>query len=212
MNKSIFIIGAGGHASVLLDTLKKLKIEVTGYISPKKPLNNSLFSGLLHLLSDDDIDTFNKDEVLLVNGIGALPQKSLREDIFIGYKDKGFRFLTVVDPSAIVSSDVRFDEGAQVLPGAIINAGVTIGLNTIINSGAIIEHDCSIGPNNHIAPGAVLCGGVSTQNNVFIGAGAVIIQTLVLNKGTLIASGAVVNKNTAENMTVYSPQSVFKQR
>lgn len=206
------MIGAGGHASVLLDILKTLKQDVVGYISPEKPLNSHLFNGLRHLKSDDDIDAYNVDDIYLVNGIGSLPGQNLREDIFTRYRSKGFRFLNVIAPSAIISNDVRLNEGVQIFPGAIINTGVVIGSNTLVNSGAIIEHDCILGEHNHIAPGSILCGGVNTASNVHIGTGAIVIQSIVLNKGTLIASGAVVNQNTAENMTVYAPRSVYKQR
>jgi len=212
MNKDIFIIGAGGHASVLLDSLKKSKQNVRGYIAPEEVNNSPLFDGLRHLQDDSAIELLDAEQVILVNGIGTLPGQTLRARIFARYQGHGFHFLSVVDPSATVSEYAQLQEGAQVLPGAIINAGALIGKNSIINTGAIIEHDCVLGADNHVAPRAVLCGGVITEENVHIGTGATVIQSITLKEGTLIASGAVVNRNTDKNMTVYSPRSVYQQR
>lgn len=212
MNRDIYIIGAGGHASVLLDILKKNNSTVIAYIAPEKANNNKLFAGLLHFQEDHKIDSLDVNEVYLVNGIGSLPGNNLRKEIFNRYKKRGFKFLTVVDCSATVSEYALLQEGVQVFPRAVINAGAIIGENSIINTGAIIEHDCNIGADNHVAPGAVLCGAVNSGNCVHIGSSATVIQSISLKEGTFIASGTVVNRNTTKNMTVYSARSVYKQR
>jgi len=61
--------------------------------------------------------------------------------------------MNVIHPRAVISPAPPA-EGAQVLAGAVINPGVTIGENCLINTGAVIDHDCAIGrtATSHRAP------------------------------------------------------------
>ncbi len=203
MNKPVVVIGAGGHAAVLVDILRQLNRTIIGLVSKEKPKDNLVFDGIPYYASDDDVLTFDKNEILLVNAIGSLPGRTARTKIQQQFKNAGYQFITVVSPHAIVSKYSRLAEGVQVMPGAIINANSIIGEGTIINSGAIIEHDCIIGADNHIAPGVTLSGFVKTGDRVHIGTGANVIQNISIATDTLIAAGATLNR------TIEKPDQVF---
>ena len=55
MSDRVLLIGAGGHASVLLDMLIQQKFNILGYVSPFPAANKKLFSDLHWFKNDDDI-------------------------------------------------------------------------------------------------------------------------------------------------------------
>lgn len=203
MNKPVLVLGAGGHATVIIDILLQLNCNVIGLVAKERPKTQPVFEGLTWYSSDDDLLSFNKDSVLLVNAIGSLPGQETRSKVHQKFKLEGYSFMTVVSPKAILSDFVSLAEGVHIMPGSIVNANACIGEGTIINSGAIIEHDCVIGKHNHIAPGAVLSGSVFTGDYVHIATGARVIQGIQIGERALVGAGATVTKNLGRKETIY---------
>ncbi|MDA6066564.1 acetyltransferase [Idiomarina abyssalis] len=203
-DKKVLLVGAGGHASVCLDLCIRNNISLFAVVSPEHP--SAAFKQLQWLQSDNDVLTFDTNDVVLINGLGSLPYDHKRQEIYQFFATRGYDFMSINDPSAIISDNATLNTGVQVLPRAIINSGALIKENSIINSGAIIEHDVTVGQNCHIAPGANLSGGVNVGNNVHIGTGANIIQGLTIGHNSIIAAGATVNKSIPDNHIVYAPK------
>lgn len=203
MSKPVLVLGAGGHAAVLVDMLRQLNHTIVGLVAGDKPADKPVFAGIPYYASDDAVLTFDKDSVLLANGIGSLPDRNTRFKVHKQFKQAGYRFITVVSPRAIVSDYSSLAEGVQVMPGAIVNVNSIVGEGTIVNSGAIIEHDCLIGNHNHIAPGAALSGDVSTGDYVHIGTGASVIQGIKIGHHVMVGAGATVTKNLDSNKKLY---------
>lgn len=210
MSKPLLIIGAGGHASVLVDILRQQKREILGVVSPQIESKSKVFDGIEHFKSDDDVLKFDNQSVNLVNGIGSLPGNHLRTVLFNKFKTLGYEFETVVANNAIVSDYVELAEGVQIFTGVIVQTNVSIGANTIINTGSIIEHDCAIGRHNHIAPGVTLSGHVLTSEYVHIGTGASVIQSVSIGGNSIIGAGAIATKNIADNMVYYPSEGIRK--
>jgi sugar O-acyltransferase, sialic acid O-acetyltransferase NeuD family len=210
--KPVIIIGGGGHAAVILDILKQLKQPVAAIVSPEIDRLRQVFCDVAHLHRDEEILSYDCNEVELVNGIGSLPGNSLRVDIFKRFKERGYFFKSVVSPNAIVSPYAQLGEGVQVMANSVVQAGAVIGDNTVINTSATIEHDCIIGSHNHIAPGAVLCGSVETGDRVHIGVNASVIQSVHIGEGTVVGSGACLTKSIGKNNTVYPAKISIKKR
>lgn len=201
MNKPVIIIGNGGHASVLVETLLIQKREIIGYTAPS---NEKVFLGLLYLGTDDIIaDNYNSDEVELVLGLGTVTNSTVRKNIFVYFKSLGFSFANVIHPAAIISFSTQMGKGIQVMAGTIIQANASIGDNSIINTGSIIDHDCRIGMHAHIAPGSTLSGGVQIGDGCHIGVGTSIIQSISIGNETTIGAGSVVVKDIGCGKTAY---------
>jgi sugar O-acyltransferase (sialic acid O-acetyltransferase NeuD family) len=210
MSNDVLVIGAGGHASVLLEMLIAQGTNVIGYISPLPAVNQKLFSDFHWFKCDDDILQFDKSNIKLVNGIGSLPGNTLRADFYSKYKKAGYCFETVVSRHAFVSKYAELAEGVQIMCGAIVQTGVSVGCNSIINTGAIIDHDASIGSNNHIAPGVTISGQVTSKENVHFGTGCSVIQLIKINENAVIGAGATITKNIESNAVCY-PAHIFKK-
>lgn len=210
--KPLIIIGGGGHASVLVDLLRSQGREILGVVSPDDISNRSAFEGLRHYRNDEDVLNYSRDEILLVNGIGALPRSDFRKKLSQYYSRHGFMFESVISQFAHVSDFAQVESGGQVLTGAIVQAGARIGSHTIINTGAIVEHDCEIGDFNHVAPGAVLCGHVSTGNNVYIGGGVNIVPNVKIKHNSVIGAGALIIKDITESQLVIDSKCQIRKR
>ena len=130
-----------------------------------------------------------------MNGVGMVRVDSKREDVFKGFKKKGYSFATVIHPSAVVAEDVRFGEGVEVMAGAVIQTGCKIKENTIINTRASIDHDCVVGAHVHIAPGVVMSGGVSVGDGCHLGPCAVVIQGVCIASYSFVRAQALICRN-----------------
>jgi sugar O-acyltransferase (sialic acid O-acetyltransferase NeuD family) len=196
MNKSLILIGSGGHASVLLDVLKMCDRKVLGVVDPKLlKEGKSMFNGLKVLGDDSQITKFDTLEVELVNGIGPSTSSFKKQEIENRYSSLGYTFATVIHPSAIINCDAIIGIGVQIMAGAIIQSGVSIAKGCVINSGSIIEHDCMLSSFVHVAPGAVLCGNVKLLDNVYVGANAVITQNIKVSENSIVGAGTTLTKN-----------------
>lgn len=195
MSKPVVIIGAGGHARVVIDTLRRLQRSIHGVLDPALA-PGTLAHGALVLGDDDWLSGAHIEDFELVNGLGLLPSRpSLRMQSFVRAKAMGFGFASVVHPGAIFADEVWIEEGAQIMAGAVLQPGVTVGPNALVNTRVTLDHDCLVGAHAHIGPGAVLCGEVKVGVRAFVGAGAVIIQGVSIGAGAQIAAGATVTRD-----------------
>ena len=99
----IFMLGAGGHASVLMDILRQNKILVSGLFAPNIDPTRLVFLGIPYFENENEILRMNRDNVILVNGIGFLPGRDTRYEVSRKFKSSGFKFLNVVAQSAEIS-------------------------------------------------------------------------------------------------------------
>jgi sugar O-acyltransferase (sialic acid O-acetyltransferase NeuD family) len=198
----ILIIGAGGHAKVVIDALRLSGATLLGVLDRNGTGGAAALLGLAVLGNDDALERFDPREVLLANGIGSIGSGEARREIYLRLKGRGFRFAQVIHPSAVVARDVELSEGAQVMAGAVVQPGCSIGVNSIINTRSSLDHDCAIGAHVHVAPGATLSGGVVVGENVHIGTAAAVIQQIVLGACSMVAAGAVVIHDVPENALV----------
>jgi sugar O-acyltransferase (sialic acid O-acetyltransferase NeuD family) len=191
-NQPVIILGGGGHASMLAEICIEQGRQILAVVSPEPILPRKIFQGIRHLTNDDEVSEFSASNVELVNGVGGLPGSDLRKQLATQFSELGYRFATLVAPSATVSQTVALGEGVQVLPRATVNVGASIGMHTILNSGALVEHDCIIDSFVHIAPGATICGGTTIREMAQIGPNSVVAQGLNIGEYSIIGAGVSV--------------------
>jgi len=202
LNKSVIILGGGGHASVLIEILRLIDSDIIGIVDPFLEKGIKV-KDITVIGSDDAVLDYPNTGVVLVNALGPLPKKSIREDLSTKFINLGYQFLTLIHPRAYVSPSARIEDGAQIMAGALVQAKSYIGRLSVINSGAIIEHDCCIGDHAHIAPGAILCGGVQAESGVFVGGGAIVLENLRLEAYSTLAAGVTLRRNLLRKEVFY---------
>jgi UDP-perosamine 4-acetyltransferase len=193
--RRVVIIGCGGHGRVLADIVlsQPENFELLGFVDKNPAARYDYIFGV-QVLGDDDFlaDNFKPDDVCLINGIGSARDTEGRRGIFESFKSLGFVFCSVKSGSACLSKWSVLGEGCQIIGGAVVNPGCSIGDNVIINTKASVDHDCTVGSHSHIAPGVTLSGSVSIGRDTHIGSGATVIQGINVGEHCLVAAGAVV--------------------
>jgi UDP-perosamine 4-acetyltransferase len=202
MNLPVIILGAGGHAKVLIDTLLLTAVEIAGIVDPNREKHGTSILGIPVIGNDDAVLKQGPGAVMLVNGVGSVKQPKLRKQLFDTFKARGFTFVSVLHPSAVIAPDVHLAEGVQVMAGAVIQPGSRIGANTIVNTNASVDHDCSIADHVHVAPGATLSGNVTLEDGVHIGAGATLLQGIRIGRNSIIGAGSVVLRDVPDGVTI----------
>jgi sugar O-acyltransferase (sialic acid O-acetyltransferase NeuD family) len=189
----IILIGAGGHASSVLDCIDRK--DVDGFIDEFK---QGEYNGI-KILSSSLYDLEGKEKHKYHIAIGNVEVRERWKHVV----DKlGLELVNVVAEEARVSTSAKIGKGNFIGKNAVIDACVEIGDNNIINTGAIIEHGSSVGENCNIATLAVLNGDVKVGNQVFVGSNAVCNGQLAIGDGATVGSGAVVTRSVEAGATV----------
>ncbi|TLS66735.1 acetyltransferase [Mariprofundus erugo] len=198
MSLDVIIIGGGGHARVVLDTLRSMQANVIGYLAPTKASRMPVE----YLGDDSSIRKYSSTDVELANGLGSVGSQNLRSMVYNRFKERGYRFTTLIHPAAIVAADAEFEEGCQVMAGSVVQTGVYCGENVLINTRAGVDHDCTIGANTHVSVGVTLSGDVSIGSHVHLGAGSTVIQGISIGDYSVVGAGAVVIADVGSDQTV----------
>lgn len=195
MSAPIIIVGAGGHARVLIDALRALRRDVVGLVDVDPASHSKAVLDIPVLGGDEVVLQYPRSAVELVNGVGSTGSTLRRRRLFESFKDHGFDFAIVAHPNAQIAWKVELCEGAQVFAGAVVQVGSIVGRNAIINSNATVDHNCHVGAHVHVAPGATLCGDVRVGDGAHVGAAACVLQGVELGAECVVGAGAVVLKD-----------------
>jgi sugar O-acyltransferase (sialic acid O-acetyltransferase NeuD family) len=199
----LVLLGAGGHARVLLALARAAGHAVLGICDPRLAADGvSRWEGLDVLGDDAALDRLPPDHVALMLGIGQLRVGTLRERLYRSWRERGYGFPTLVHPAAWVSPDAVLADGVQVMAGAVIQPGCVIGENSVINTRGSVDHDCRIGRDVHVAPGATLCGAVTVEAGAFVGAGSTVIQGLRIGERAVVGAGVTLVRDLAPSAVV----------
>lgn len=201
--RSLVLLGAGGHARVLVALARAVDHPVLGVCDPSLAADGiSRWEGLDVLGDDSALARLPPDHVALALGIGQLATGNLRERLYDVWRARGYDFPALVHPSAWIAPGIVLGDGVQVMAGVVIQPGCTIGENSIINTRASIDHDCSIGNNVHLAPGSTLCGSIVVEDGAFIGAGATVIQGLRIGARAVVGAGVTLVQDLSPATTI----------
>jgi sugar O-acyltransferase (sialic acid O-acetyltransferase NeuD family) len=201
----LILLGAGGHARVLLDIVELVNPGWQLAILARPDATSWRPGGQVILLGDDGLLpelAAASPRAGFVVGVGSVAPNEIRRRLFEIAMQWGFSPRTLVHPSAVVSRSAIIAPGAQLLPACVVNPGARVGSNAIVNTAAVIEHDCIIEGHAHVSPGAVLSGGVHVGEGAHIGTGAVIRQGIKIGEGAQVGAGAVVVKDVAPRTLV----------
>ncbi len=202
--KRLLIIGAGGHAKVVLETAIAMNIYdefafIDDYL--KKETDNLFLSKWPIVGKSEDIshktikDKFNVAVV-------AIGNNKKRIELLNKLKINDFKVPTLIHPTASISPSSKINEGCVIFARSVIQAEVNIGFGTIVNTSSSIDHECIIKEGVHICPGAHLAGRVNVGKLSTVGIGASVIQGIKIGEQVVIGAGSAVINNLKDKMTV----------
>jgi sugar O-acyltransferase (sialic acid O-acetyltransferase NeuD family) len=197
------IIGAGGHAKVVIATVEAASGRVVRVLDDDPSRRGSLLLG--HVVAGPVLEDLIPDDAAVLIAVGA---NSTRAAIAARLR---VAFGIAIHPSAIVHPSVSIGEGSVVFAGSVLQPGVKVGRHVIVNTAASIDHDCSLGDFVHVAPGCRLAGDVHLGEGAFMGVGASAIPGSRVGSWSTIGAGGVVIGTVAANVVaVGAPARVLR--
>lgn len=192
----IAVIGAGGHGKVVLDAILSAGTHVVAGIVDDNP---ELTGGRLF-----DVPIVGSiDDLSGVDGyIVAIGNNRVRRGKYDLLLKAGYTPVTIIHPSAVISSSARIGRGAAVLANAVVNPDACIGDNVVLYTSCTIDHECVISDHSYVSPGCNICGRVNIETGAMLGAGAVALPGLSIGEWSTVGAGAVVTNDVPDKVTV----------
>ena len=196
--RPIWIIGASGHANVVIDTLRTLgTFDVVGVLDddPSRLGTEILGLPVRGEASLESIDRFGIEQAIIA--IGSNRARAAVDRRLTGRVS----WATAIHATAHLAPGVRIGEGTVVFAGAIVQPGSVIGLHVILNTACSVDHGGSIGDFVHVAPGVRLAGNVQIGEGALLGIGCSVIPERTIGAWATIGAGGVVVDDIPPDVT-----------
>jgi len=179
----LIIIGAGGHAKVVLSTALANSKHILGFVDDASHGAMSDYPLL------GDLEYLIKLHSSLT--VIAIGNNATRKNIAEKFANH-CQWQTLIHPSAIVHPSAQIGAGSVIFAGAIIQPDVIIGQHCIVNTGTTIDHDCVLSDYVHLAPGVHLAGNVTIGEGSLLGIGSVALPNIQIAEWIVAGAGAVI--------------------
>jgi sugar O-acyltransferase (sialic acid O-acetyltransferase NeuD family) len=207
--KNIVIVGASGHAKVVIDIIELQKqYTIVGLLDSYKPKGFKVFN--YKVLGTEGLIPELMASNTIQGGIIAIGDNSQRQKI--AYKIKSiyprFQYIIAIHPKAIIGKDVKIQVGVVVVAGVIINSPSVIEEHCIINTNASVGHDCHIKAFASIASGSTLGGHVVVESKAIVSLGAIVLNNCHIGANAIVGAGGMLTKNLKANTVAYGVPAV----
>jgi sugar O-acyltransferase (sialic acid O-acetyltransferase NeuD family) len=201
--RGVWILGAGGHAKVVIRALQLSGVPIAGIYDDYQPNWGRQLLGVAIFGPLADLDRHRGARGVLAIGDCRVRQRLARRF--------SMDWMTVVHPTAYVDPTAEVAPGAVVLAGAIVQPCARIGAHAIINTAATVDHDSIVLEFAHLAPGVHLAGGVRVGRGTLMGIGSRAIPGVQIGDESIVGAGAtVVSDLPAGVVAVGTPARVIK--
>jgi acetyltransferase EpsM len=209
MNNSrhpLLVLGTRTFAEEIADLARDAGFKVAGFVeNMDRNRAGELRSLPVHWI--DDAAALASSH-LAVCGLATTHRSRFVEEV----AELGFRFASVVHPTARCSSTSLAGEGTILSAGAIVGAHTALGRHVVVNRGALIGHHTRIGDYVSIQPGANIAGACTIGEGAYIGMGAVVLDHLSVGAHAVVGAGAVVTKDVPDRVQVIGvPARIVKE-
>tara|TARA_B110000008_G_scaffold277968_1_gene320523 strand:- start:1883 stop:2527 length:645 start_codon:yes stop_codon:yes gene_type:complete len=211
-DKTLLVVGCGGHARFILGLVSNSSFNAVGLIDLEDSFDDSdVIMGVSVVGCLSSISS--QYQLGQRNVVLAIGDNWLRQKTFFDLCKMGFEVPNLIHSSAIIDPTAVIGVGNVIGPNVVIGAEVNIGNNNIINSGAVVEHQSIIGNHNHLSVSAIICGNTTIGNCTFLGANSVVIDKVTVSDDTILGAGGVLisSVNESGQTLVGCPAKVVKK-
>ncbi|NDJ54926.1 MAG: hypothetical protein GYB68_17785 [Chloroflexi bacterium] len=203
----VIILGAGGYAEVLVEILKpRADVEPIGFTDKAYGLSERSAEDAVTLpvLGNDDDLAELAEEYLGLHAVLALgPQlMDIRSRLIERLVRLDLPALSVVHPSAFVSTQSVLSAGTVVREGGLLSVGVQTGAHCVINVAASLDHHAVLEQNVFVGHGARIASYAHIERDVIIEMGAKVNSRVRVGHGARITAGSFVNTDVPEYAVV----------
>lgn len=190
----ITVIGAGGHAKVVIALCRAAGVRVDRVVDDDLARDGTT-------LFDVPVAAPVREHLPRgARAIIAIGNNDTRARVAAEFDDVVGEWVTLIHPKAFVDTSARVGVGVVVFAGAVVQADAAIGAHAIINTGVTVDHDVVIGEAVHLAPGVHLAGNVIVDDGAFLGVGVSVIPGRRIGARTTVGAGAAVVKDIAADV------------
>jgi sugar O-acyltransferase (sialic acid O-acetyltransferase NeuD family) len=194
----VAVLGAGGHAKVVIATLQAAGFTVAALFDDAAAKQGTTLLGVEVRGRLADFAHSNYRRAVVAIGNNKVRMQTVER---LMNERSDIEWVTAIHPHAFVHESVKVGVGTVVFAGAVIQPDTVVGAHVIINTGATVDHDCVVGNFAHLAPGTHLAGEVRVDHGAFAGIGAAIIPGRRVGEWATVGAGAVVTKDIPANAT-----------
>ncbi len=191
MNDAKFqLIGASGHAKVIVDIIRASGGEVVNLFDKNPSITNLMGISVIGEYSSK----LHRHPIIISIGNNAIRKR-------VASEVKPF-FGKACHPSSVIDHSALLGDGTVVMHRAVVQAGTKIGAHCIINTAASVDHDCLIEDFVHVGPNCGVCGGVTIGEGTMLGVGCSVIPGIKIGKWCTIGAGSVIIRDVPDGATV----------
>lgn len=189
----VYVLGAGGHAKVVIATLRSAGHAVRGAFSDRADDHGRLVLGVPVLGPIESLFDHPQAPVVIAIGDNRARQK---------LAEMPAPWMTCVHPGATVHESATVAAGTVVFAGVVVQPEARIGSHAILNTACTIDHECQLEDFAQIGPGAHLGGNCHVGEGAFVGLGAAVIHGVRIGTWAIVGAGAAVIRDVAAHTTV----------
>ncbi len=202
MKQKLIIIGAGGFAKAVIDSLDHEKYEIKGFIDTFKIGEHQGYP----ILGENLNIIYEPNQYVYFIAIGDPDCRALWMNLL---EEKQLSTINVIDRTSIISERSKLGTCIYVGKMAIINCDSELEDGVVINTRALVEHGNYISYCTNVSTNVVLNGDVSVGIKSFIGSCTVVNGQLKIGNSSIIGSGSVVIRDIPDNVVVAGSPTKF---
>lgn len=187
ITKPVLLFGAGGLAADVTDmVLRAWGVPVAACVIDRIP-DDPPAEGKLPVLAWDEL-FIEPHSVTCVAAIGRPARRPFIENA----EAAGFRFETLIDPSAQIFPSATIEAGCVIGAGCIVAARAHICRHVFLNRAVAIGHHTHVEQFCSVQAAARIGGFGRVEEESEIGIGATVIDRIVIGARSFVAAGSVV--------------------
>lgn len=194
MTVKVIIWGNSDFAELVYNYIKEdNNYEIIAFCADDKYVKTDAFCSL-PLIPFSNLSKFPPSEYMFLIAVGYAKINSVRKEIFERLKNLGYKFVSYVHPSNIISENVQVGQNCILFENNIIQKFVSIEDNVFIWSNSFVGHNSSIKQHSFIAASTTIGGYSEIGEESFVGLNTTIKDKIKIGKKCLIGAGAIILK------------------
>lgn len=187
----IIIVGAGGFGREVYqwskDAFGEDEYNIKGFLSKDSSELDGFLIDAPILGHEDDYQIQESDRFVIAIGNVVIKKKVVEE-----LRKKGAKFISLIHPTALVSSSVKIGEGVVVCPYSILTDSVVIEDYAMLNVYVYCGHDSKVGKYSILSPYSTLNGFANLEDEVFLATHSVVTGYKNVGKGSVVGANSLV--------------------
>jgi acetyltransferase EpsM len=194
MTKSVYMVGAGGHAKAVFAALSANHIEPIAIYDDNPQQQGGTLYGVPICGNLEDFTQLGAVSAVIAIG-DNYTRKRIAERL------PTVHWLTVVHPYSCIHASAKIGRGSVILEGTIVQPDVIIGEHCILNVETMIGHDCVLDNYVHVC-GAKLTGNVHVGEGVLLGANTTVHPSVTIGEWSKSAISSAIMRDVSPYSTV----------